>query len=248
MGDPGAPDAVALWQRSLAVQRFTDLQADATLSTTFRSGDEVTLRLRVLAVLQPDSVTRMAVSRVTNGGLFVGSEFLTIEHAKAPDDLWIYLPELRTPRRLISSNLGDSYLGSEFRYGDLVQADPEEHIVTLRGEELVGETPCWVLEAVPREAKLVRDGGVGRQVLWLRRDNLVERKIEQYDRRNELSKVIDVPRLFTDAATGKVFALERRIRNVRSGAHSLATFENVVVNAGVPRDVFTPARLGDRSW
>jgi hypothetical protein len=242
------PEPRELWQRALAAQRFKDFQGDATLTTTFRSGDQVTLRLRVLALLQPDGVSRTALSRVTAGGLFNRTEFLSVEHSRAADELWIYLPELRSPRRLVSSNLGDSYLGSEFRYGDLVQAEPDEHTVTLRGEESVEGTPCWVIETMPRDAKLLRDGGLGRQVLWLRQDNSVERKIEQFDRRGDLLKVIDVLRIFTDPASRKVFALERHVRNVRSGTESRAVFENVVVNAGIPADVFSATRLGDGSW
>jgi outer membrane lipoprotein-sorting protein len=241
-------DPTTLWHRSLAAQRFSDLRADATLTTTFRSGDQVALQMKLLAVLQPDGVSRMALTRVTGGGAFVQTAFLSVEHPKAADDLWIYLPAVGSPRRLVSSNLGDSYLGSEFRYGDLVQPDPDEYVVTLRGEETIEGEPCWVLEAVPRDEKLVRDSGLGRQVLWLRQKGLAERKVEQYDRRGTLLKVIDLPRLFTDPATGKVFAVERQVRNVRSGAQSVALFENVTVNANIPADLFSPARLADRSW
>jgi hypothetical protein len=148
----------------------------------------------------------------------------------------------------LSNNLADSYLGSEFRYGDLVQSNPDEYQLSLRGEEAVEGEPCWVVEAVPRETRLARDTGLGRQVLWLRRSNLVERRVEQYDRYGTLLKVMDVPRLFEDAKTAKVFALERRLRNLRSGVVSTAVFENVEVNHGMTADLFSPVRLSDRSW
>jgi len=246
----GAPevDPVDLWQKSLAAQRFPDLQADATLTTTFPSGDTVTLHVKLLAVVPAGGTGRMAITRVTSGGPLLGSTFLNIERSQGTDDLWVYLPAVATPRRLVSSNLADSYLGSEFRYGDLVQPDPADYAVTLRGEETVEGEPCWVLEVVPREPRLVRNTGLGREVLWLRRQNLVERKVEQYDRHVALLKVLDVPRLFTDPASGKVFAVERRIRNVQSGVVSTASFENVEVNRGLGTEPFSPARLSDRSW
>jgi hypothetical protein len=242
------PDPTTLWQHSLAAQRFPDLRADGTLITTFPSGDKVTLRVRLLAMFQPDGVSRMALTRVTSNGALRDSSFLNVEHPQAPDDLWVYLPSVGSPRRLVSSNLADSYLGSEFRYGDLVQPDPDEYVVTLRGEEVIDGESCWVLDIAPRTPRLERDAGLRRQVLWLRHGSLVERRIEQYDRRGTLLKVIDVLRPFTDPASGKVFALERRLRNVQSGATSTAVFENVEVTQGMSADLFSPVHLGDRSW
>jgi hypothetical protein len=243
-----APDPSALWERGLVIQRFPDLRAEATLATAFPSGEQVTLELRIVAMVQPDGTSRMALARVTSGGPLRDSAFLTVENSRAADDLWFYLPAVGSPRRLASSNLADSYLGSEFRYGDLVQPEPGDYVATLRGEEVVEGEPCWIIEVTPREARVSRDTGLARETLWLRQSNLVERKVEQYDRRGALLKVLDVPRLYTDPGSGKIFALERRVRNVQTHAVSTVVFENVQANRGVSADLFSPARLADRSW
>ncbi len=241
--DPGA-----LWERGLVIQRFPDLRAEATLATTFPSGEQVKLQLRLVAMFQPDGTSRMALVRVTSGGPLRDSAFLTVERPRAADDLWFYLPAVGSPRRLASSNLADSYLGSEFRYGDLVQPEPGDYVATLRGEEAVEGEPCWAIEVTPRDARVSRDTGLARETLWLRQSNLVERKVEQYDRRGTLLKVLDVPRLYTDPGSGKIFSLERRVRNVQTGVVSTVVFDNVQANRGVSPDLFSPARLADRSW
>jgi hypothetical protein len=241
-------DAADLWAQSLAAQRFRDFQATVILTTTFPSGDAVTLRLRMLAVLQQSGISRTALARVTSEGALGRSSFLIIEHQRAPDDLWIYLPAVGSPRRLLSGNLGDSYLGSEFRYADLLQPEPDDYTATVGATETIDGEPCRRLEIVPREPRLIRAAGVSREVLWLRASNLVERRIEQYDRRDALLKIIDLPTVFVDAASGKVFPVDRRVRNVQTGASSTAVFEDIVVDRGVPTDLFSPARLGDRSW
>ncbi len=235
----------SILERTLAAQRFPDIETDATLTTTLPAGDTITLRIRLLAMIDPDGRSRRAITRVVSGGGLLGSGFLNVEHPTAPDDLWVYLPAVKTPRRLVSTNLADSYLGSEFRYGDLVQLDPEDYQVTARHDEPVAGEPCHVLEIVPRDQRLVRDTGLGKQVLWLRQSNLVERKVEQYDRRGAVLKVIEIPRLFHDAASGKFFAVERHAQNVQTGARSVAVFENVRVNRGMTADVFTPVRLAE---
>jgi hypothetical protein len=242
------PDPSGLWERGLAIQRFPDLQAEAALATTFPSGEQVTLQLRLIAMFQPDGTSRMALVRVISGGPLRDSAFLTVERPRAADDLWFYLPAVGSPRRLTSSNLADSYLGSEFRYGDLVQPEPGDYLVTLRGEEIVEGEPCWAIEVTPRDARVSRDTGLARETLWLRQNTLVERKVEQYDRRGALLKVLDVPRLYSDPGSGKIFALERRVRNIQTGAVSTVVFENVQANRGVSPDLFSPARLADRSW
>jgi hypothetical protein len=241
-------DPNALWERGLAIQRFPDLQAEAALATSFPSGEQVTLQLRLVAMFQPDGTSRMALVRVISGGPLRDSAFLTVERPRAADDLWFYLPAVGSPRRLTSSNLADSYLGSEFRYGDLVQPEPKDYLVTLRGEEVVEGEPCWAIEVTPRDARVSRDTGLARETLWLRQNTLVERKVEQYDRRGALLKVLDVPRLYADPGSGKIFALERRVRNVQTGVVSTVVFENVQANRGVSADLFSPARLADRSW
>lgn len=241
-------DARALWQQSLAAQRFQDLRTIGTLTTRFPSGDEVVLEVELLASLQSDGVSRMGLTRVVSGNALVNSTFLNIERPNAADDLWIYLPTVGTPRRLVASNLGDSYLGSEFRYGDLVQRDPEQHEATRRGDESIEGEACIVIELVPKTARIARDAGLGREVLWLRAGSLIERRVEQFDLRGRLLKVIDFDRILVDSRSGKSFPLERRIRNVQSGATSAASFRDVRTNQGLPADLFSPSRLSDRSW
>jgi uncharacterized protein len=242
------PDGRELWRQSLAVQRLPDLRSDITLTTT-ASGTDVTLQIHGVGVLLEDGVKRALMSRVIAGGGLVGTAFLSIEHADRPDDLWIYLPAVGWPRRLLGGDLGDSYLGSEFRYGDLVQPDPAAYEVTLLGSETVdGGTPCWVIEAVPRDRQLARDSGLGREIHWLERDRLVERRVEQYDRAGRLLKVMELDRWMATAGGKRWLPLERRIRNVQDGASSRAVFENIEVGIGLPSDLFTSKHMAERSW
>jgi hypothetical protein len=248
-GAPALPlDALTIWQRSLIAQRFGDLRTLGTLTTRFTNGEEVVLKVELLAMMQRDGVSRMGLTRVISGSALLNSAFLNIERPGTSGDLWIYLPGVGTPRRLVSSNLGDSYLGSEFRYGDLVQRDPAMYSATLRDDDAIDGEACTVIEIVPHEPRFVRDSGLAREVLWLRKASFVERRVEQYDRRGQLLKIIDLQRVFFDPRSGKSFPIERRIRNMQSGATSIAVFEGVRPNVGLSPDLFSPAHLADRSW
>jgi hypothetical protein len=242
------PDGSALWERSLQRQRLPDLRSDVTLTTTTRAGETVTLNLHGVGVLQENGIKRSLLVRVTSGGTLQGTGFLSIEHVGAPSDLWVYLPALGWARRLIAGNLGDSYLGSEFRYGDLIQPEPGAYVVTTRGSEVVDGRPCWVIEAVPRDRRLESDTGLSREVRWLSKEDLLERRTEQYDRRGELLKVMDWNRWTETRAPGRWLALERRIENLQTRATSRAVFGSAEVGVGLSESLFVPRSLGEAHW
>jgi len=243
-------DGATLWEQSLAVQRLRDLRCEVQLDTTTPSGDRIGLRLHVIGKLADDGVNRFLMGRVIGGGgALLGMSFLSVEHLKVPDDLWIFLPALGYPKRIGSSNLGDSFLGSNFTFGDLIQPEPDAYEVSVRERpENVGGESSWVIEARPRSASLERGTGVNREVRWLGQHDLLERRIEQYDRRGNLAKVTEVTRWTAYGKPKRWLALQREIHDVVRGGGSTVRFEEVQVDTRVPGDVFASARLAEGGW
>jgi hypothetical protein len=239
-----------LWQQSLAAQRIPSLRSQITLETTTPSGDTVTLHLHAVSRIELDGVNRLLMARVASGGgSLLGTTFLSIEHVKQPDDLWMYLPALGHPKRITSSNLGDSFIGSEFAFGDLIQPEPDAYAVTVRStQESVAGEPCWVIEARPRGPALERGTGISREVRWLATRDLLERRIEQYDRRGQLAKVQEIRQWTSHGEPPRWLAGERVIANVRTGGKSRVAFGDVRITPEVPRDVFTSAKMVERTW
>jgi len=242
------PEPMALWQRSLVVQRLPDVRSEITLTTTLKSGRVVTLRLRGISRLQPNGVQRSVMTRVVESGNLGGAGFLSIEQPHEPSHLWIYLPGLARPRRLVGGNLRESYLGTEFRYGDLVQPDPDDYRATLRGPDAVGGRETWVIETEPRDPAVARDTGLGRQIRWLAKDTGMELRVEQHDPEGALLKILDNDRWMGAVNDTRWLPRERRIRNVQTGAHSTATWEQVEVGVGIDPSLFSPVKMADRSW
>ena len=48
-----------------------------------------------------------------------GTSVLVFDYETKADDVWIFLPALRKTRRIVSSQKTQSFMGSEFSYGDL---------------------------------------------------------------------------------------------------------------------------------
>jgi hypothetical protein len=245
LGEGGPPtDGVALWQASLTAQRLPNLRSEVTLETTIPSGEKITLTLHAVSKIEPDGINRMLMARVVSGGgsLF-GTTFLSVEHLKDPDDLWMYLPALGHPKRITSSNLGDSFIGSEFTFGDLIQPEPDAYVVIVRpAAETVGGEPCWVVEARPREASLERGTGVSREVRWLGSRDLLERRIEQYDRRGDLGKVMEVRNWASYGEPPRWLAANGEITNVRARSSSQVVFGDVRISPSVGARFSAPRR------
>jgi hypothetical protein len=248
-GKPGGPiDGRGLWDRSLEAQRLPDCRLDGTLRTRTASGATTVLEIHLVGRLAEDHMSRMLLLRVVGAGPLGGSAFLTIEHQDAPHDGWVYLPALGGPRRLLSGYLAESLLGSEFRVGDLLQPNTDDYVVTLLGADRIGDDPCWIIEAVPRERSLERRNGLGRQVLWIGKRDFLERRIEQHDPAGELLKIMELGRWAALMEGRKWLPLERRIRNVQTGAWSSVVFEHVEAGVGIDAATFRPQHLADRTW
>lgn len=242
-----APEAAALWRHGLAAQRLRSIRGDAVLRTRTASGESTELDIRFMARAAGDGWGRWLVDRVESDGPLYGSSFLTLEQRGAAPSLWVYLPGLGAPRRVTGSNLGDTYLGTEFAYAEFLQPRIEEFNVSLVGEEALGDTPCWKLVAVPKGGR--EEGtGYGQRELWLRQDNGVERRVLYYDPAGRPLKVMDVYKVVTAGREGKWIALKRRMHNLRTGQVSVATFGGIETDVEIDAAAFRPQHLASTLW
>ena len=113
-----------------------------------------------------------------------------LSHAKIldPDDQWLYLPALKRVKRISSSNKSGPFVGSEFAFEDFTAIELNKFEYQLVGVEACGELQCDVLERTPR----YENSGYTRQVAWVDQTDFQIRKVEFYDRRGDLLKVLEL--------------------------------------------------------
>src|SRR5580765_4817774 len=69
-----------------------------------------------------------------------GTSVLVFDYEAKADDVWIYLPALRKTRRIVSSQRAQSFMGSEFSYGDLnIPLLDEFNYTMVKEEAFAGE-------------------------------------------------------------------------------------------------------------
>ncbi len=113
-----------------------------------------------------------------------------LSHAKIldPDDQWLYLPALKRVKRISSSNKSGPFVGSEFAFEDLTAIELNKFDYRYLREETCGNLTCDVVERLPR----YENSGYARQVSWIDQTDHQIRKVEFYDRRNDLLKVLEL--------------------------------------------------------
>jgi outer membrane lipoprotein-sorting protein len=169
-----------------------------------------------------------------------GTVVLTIEHAEKDDDIWIYLPALKKVRRLISSNKKDSFVGTDFSYGDVIGHKVEEWEHRLVKEEVIDNQPCYVIESLPKNEAVKSNSGYSKRVNWIRKDNYVTIKGEFWDQAGQPLKTAtftDVQHV--DPARNKWQPMRLEAENLQTGHKTVVEFQNFKVNQQIKDDFFT---------
>ncbi|MDR2313684.1 MAG: outer membrane lipoprotein-sorting protein [Spirochaetaceae bacterium] len=104
------------------------------------------------------------------------------------DDIWLYLPAMKRVRRITGSGKNDSFMGTDFTYEDMGRRSLDKDEFSLRGEETVDGSLCWVVEARAKDAR----EPYGRRVLRVRKDSYVIAGVDYYDRQGRLLKTLRV--------------------------------------------------------
>jgi outer membrane lipoprotein-sorting protein len=169
-----------------------------------------------------------------------GTSFLQVEHIEGDDDLWIYLPALKKSRRLVANNKKDSFVGSDFSYGDISLPKVDLYRHTLQRTEKVDGRDCYVVESVPATDGVRANSGYGKKLTWVRADNFVEAKVEYYDLAGRLWKTQTVSRHEqVEPQKARWFALQREMVNHQTGHRTVISMSKVTPGVAVPDETFT---------
>lgn len=166
---------------------YGDSEVDARMVLRNRAGQE-TVRAFSFATLeaQTEDVGDKSLVVFQSPPDVEGTALLS--HAKIldPDDQWLYLPALKRVKRISSSNKSGAFVGSEFAFEDFTVNELNKFTYEyLREEEFDGMTTD-VIQRFPRYEK----SGYTRQVTWIDQDAFQLRKVEFYDRKDELLKTL----------------------------------------------------------
>ncbi len=140
-----------------------------------------------------------------------GNGALMIEVADGEDDQWIYLKGLRKPKRVMGSDKGSSFMGSDFSNGDISAKDIDDSEYTWLGTEKLStlyaskkkkkkvSLKTEKIQSIFKSASLRDDYGYSKSIIWINVKSGLPLKVEYYNLSGQLEK----------SATLKSFTLKK---------------------------------------
>lgn len=235
--DPSPRD---IMEKNFFVTKVSSLQLESTMVLINAKGQQRERRSTGLIKLQPNGVDSKLVVRFSTPADIKGTSFLQVEHIDGDDDLWIYLPALKKSRRLVASNKKDSFVGSDFSYGDISLPRVDQYRHTRLRTEQVDGFDCHVVESVPANDTVRANSGYSKKVTWVRSDNFVEAKVEYYDLAGRLWKTQTVSRHeLVEPQKARWFPLQREMTNHQTGHRTVISMGKVMPGIPIPDETFT---------
>jgi len=164
-----------------------------------------------------------------------GTRFLTISNPGKIDDRWIFLPSLGKVRRIAAGEGSGSFMGTDMSYDDISSMDRAVSLDTytlLKEENLDGKT-CWVIEAKPKDETYQYSRMVG----WIEKTTSVSLKMELYDRKGVLVKVMEIQSL--KDVQGKLTPIITKMSTVQAKTSTTIYVDIIKYNDPIPASVFT---------
>lgn len=167
-----------------------------------------------------------------------GTGLLMWEYHKSDreTDQWLYLPALQKSKRIISNKKNKSFMGSDFSYEDMEYRDIDEDTYKLLGEEEFAKEKCYKVEAIPEE-----NGTYSRRVFWVGKQRNVIRKVEFYDKKNLLMKVMTIPEIRKVGNYWTILKME--MENIQKPHRTTLEFSNISYDNGLEDNFFTERYL-----
>ena len=174
-----------------------------------------------------------------------GTGFLIFDYEAKADDAWIYLPALRKTRRILSSQGSQSFMGSEFSYGDLnIPALDDYTYAMVKEEPCAGGETCYVVDAVPKSKETAAADGYAKRTYWISKSKFVATKVLHYGPDGKLLKELiagDIKLL--DAKKKRYRTLRNEMINKQNGRRSIFEFNKMIFTPNTKDEYFTTSYI-----
>ena len=218
---------------------FGDSRVELQMILRNAAGQQSTRSLKIATLEKPDeSVGDKSLVLFNTPRDIEGTALLS--HAKIldPDDQWLYLPALKRVKRIASSNKSGPFVGSEFAFEDFTAIELNKFDYKYIGTETYGTFQTDVLERQPR----YENSGYSKQISWVDQEVFQIRKVEFYDRRGDLLKVLRLED-YRQYDNGVWRAHKLTMENVQTNKNTDLVYQDYVFNVGISDKDFVKGRL-----
>jgi len=161
-----------------------DMQMRGTMELISKNGH---IRNRDYISLRKDSdAKRKQLIRFKSPADIDGTAFLTLEtDHNSNTEQHLYLPALKRTRRIVASQMGRSFVNSDFTYEDMQRHPVESWNYQLDGEETISGHACYILVSTPKPDT---DTQYSKLVSWIEKKDFIPLKTNFYDNKGRQAK------------------------------------------------------------
>lgn len=164
---------------------FNDNTAEVVMVLKNRHGESSERQMKIRTLEQADDGDKTLVT-FDHPRDVKGTAFLSYTHKEGSDDQWLYLPALKRVKRIASNNKSGPFVGSEFAYEDISSQEVEKYTYMYIKDDVLDGISVFVVERYPVDPK----SGYTKQITWIDQDEYRTRKVEFYDRKDDLLKTL----------------------------------------------------------
>ena len=155
------------------------------------------------------------------------------------DDKWIYLPSLRSTRRVASSEGDKPFVGTDFTYDDMSsrEVSDDTHELLKESEDKGNFKDLYVVKSTPKDPK---SSQYQYRISWVTKDSWIPTYVELYDKKGKLLKVNEI-KTITPKTGNKTYNIpsENVMTNVQTGHSTQLIMKNINVDKPLPDGYFT---------
>jgi hypothetical protein len=239
-----SPSARDIMDKVTTTRKLDGSEAVIKMTVLGEGGQAREREISMATKLYDGGKTEKRIYRFLSPADVQGTGILVYDYADKPDDVWIYLPALRKTRRVVSSQRSQSFMGSEFSYGDLNIPSLDDFTYTLVKEEPMGGEPCYVVDLVPKNKEIADAEGYSKKTYWVSKAKMAVLRGLYYDKDGKLLKELvaqDIKLL--DAKNKRYRAMHMEMTNKQNGRKSVFDTKKVTFSPNTKDDFFTTAYL-----
>jgi len=227
-----------IMDKSRNVMKVESFEAVALLNIVDSKG-RVRERSNITASKSYEDGTEKRLIRFLSPADVEGTTILIYDYDRGQDDMWIYMPALNRTRRIVSSEKGKSFMGSEFTNSDMSSPPTEDFNHSVIDES----DKYYIIESKPISRKKEDEYGYSRKISTIDKTSYVVNKMDFYDDYDEHFKTILIKDM-EDIGNNKFIISHMTAENFSNGRSSEIFMSDIRMGTQIRDEMFNVSSLG----
>ncbi len=241
-GTPGlfGQSAAEISSKSREVVDLGTMQMDFTIYIRDSRGSERVRQLTMISRIFND--VNKTLVRFTAPSDVQGTTLLIFDNKDTEDDMWIYMPALKKVRRIISSERGKSFMGTEFTNAEMSKPNQADFNYSLLGTADHEGKACWKVQSEGKDQTINKANGFSRTISYIDKANYLCYKVEYYDLSGNLPRIL-TSHDYKNVTANKYFSYRTVMENVQNKRVSEMVINKIDTGTKFQEDIFSPNAL-----